>query len=281
MADQSDVENALVSLVANAVYPAGSDAPSAVIGPNGPVLWRVYRGWPTSAVLDADLAQGIAHATVVPGTTPIRNTTRFARVWQVVAPVAASLSVTVEVGVAVFSGVCTVGQLVGAVVDGAIFPYAVQASDSPATVASNLATLLRAAGWIVNYRGASLSVPAARLFAARVVSGATALQEIKRQQQQFQIALWCSDPLTRDAAAGLIDCALAAPQFITLADRSAAHLVFAGGLTRDQGANQTLYRRDFIYAAEYPTTLAEIEPAMLFGVAGLSANGAFVADLVG
>ena len=281
MADQSDVENALVALVANAVYPAGSDAASAVIGPNGPVVWRIYRGWPTSAVLDADLAQGIAHATVVPDTTPIRNTTRFPRVWQVVAPVAASLSVTVEVGVAVFSGVCAVGQLAGIVVDGAIIPYAVQASDSPATVASNLATLLRAAGWIVNYRGTSLSVPAARQFAARVVSGATALQEIKRQQQQFQIALWCSDPLTRDAAAGLVDCALAAPQFIGLADRSVAHLVFAGGTTRDQGANQTLYRRDFIYTAEYPTTLAEIEPAMLFGVAGLSANGAFVADLVG
>jgi hypothetical protein len=58
-------------------------------------------------------------------------------------------------------------------------------------------------------------------------------------------------------------------------------LIFAGGTTRDQGANQSLYRRDFIYTAEYPTTLAEIEPAMLFGVGGITANGEFVAGLAG
>ncbi len=281
MADQADVENALVAIVANALYPAGSAVASSVNGPSGPVVWRVYRGWPTSAVLDADLARGIAHATVVPDATTIRNTTRFPRVWQVVAPVAASLSVSVGEGTAIFSGSCAAGQLAGIAVDGAIFPYAVQPADSPATVASNLAALLRAAGWIVNYRGSSLSVPAAKLFTARVVSGAGALKEIKRQEQQFQISLWCADPLTRDVAAGFVDCALAEPQFVALADGSVAHLVFAGGATRDQGANQSLYRRDFIYAAEYPTTLAEIEPAMLFGVGDISANGAFVAGLAG
>ncbi|GAA5265099.1 hypothetical protein ACOSOMT5_P1524 [Acidiphilium sp. MT5] len=281
MADQSDVENALLSLVANALYPAGSDSLSSVHGPTGPVVWRVYRGWPPSAVLDADLARGVAHATVVPDAAPIHNTTRFPRIWQVVAPVAASLLVSVAAETAIFSGYCAAGQLAGIAVDGAIFPYAVQPTDTPATVASNLAALLRAAGWIVNYQGSSLSVPAARLFTARVVNGAGALQEIKRQKQQFQISLWCPDPLTRDVAAGLVDCALATPQFVALADGSVAHLVFSGGATRDQGANQSLYRRDFIYAAEYPTTLAEIEPAMLFGVGGITANGAFVAGLAG
>jgi hypothetical protein len=193
--------------------------------------------------------------------------------------VPATLAVTVGAQSASFAGQCAVGQLAGVAVNGALFPYAVQASDTPATVASNLAALLRHAGWLVNYAGTTVTVPGAAMFVARVVHGAGALQEIKRQSQDFSISLWCPDPVARDAIAPVIDEALAAQNFAALADGSYARLIYAGSETLDSAADATLYRRDLIYNAEYPTTLAQMTPAMLFGTAGFSANAEFVQNL--
>lgn len=281
MADQADVENALAALVANAIYPDGTGAASAVVGPAGAVTCRVYRGLPNGPTLEADLAAGAMHATVFAADTSVKNTTRFPRVWQEVAPVPASLSVTGGNRSAMFSGTCAAGQLAGIAVNGTIYPYAVQARDTPPTVASNLAAILRAAGWLVDYAGTTVTVPAATLFTARVVAGGNSLQEIKRQVQAFRVSLWCGDPATRDAAAYVVDRGLAAPNFIALADGSSGHASFSGGSTTDSGAQAALYRRDLIYAVEYPTTLAALTPAMLFGVGEITANGAFIAGLSG
>ena len=281
MADQADVEQALVALLANTLYPQGSAAPSVVTIDGITITLRIYRGMPNAPALDTDLAQRISHVTVFPSTNAIRNVTRYPRVWKAVAPVAASLLVSTSGTSASFSGSCALGQLTGIAVNGGIFPYAVQANDSPATVASNLASQIRAAGWIVAYSGTTLSVPGAHSLVARVVNGAQSLMEIKRQIQEFRVTLWCPDPASRDAAARLIDNALANPNFVALADGSFAHLKFAGSMTTDGGADAALYRRDFLYTAEYPTTLAELDPAMLFGVGGITADGAFIAGLSG
>lgn len=281
MADQADVENALVSLIATAAYPAGTAADSAIAGPAGPVTCRVYRGMPNAPSLEADLARGVMHATVFATPDPVRNVTRYPREWQEVRPVPATLEVAANATAATFSGSCAAGQLAGVALDGTIFPYAVQARDTPATVASNLAALLRAAGWIVNYAGSSIAVPGARRLEARVVAGGLALRELKRQIQGFRASLWCGDPLTRDAAAAVIDPALAAPQFIALADGTTARVRFVSVETTDKSIDAGLYRRDLIYDAEYPTTEAMVTPAMLFGVGGIEADGAFIAGISG
>lgn len=281
MADSSDVENALVALVANAVYPNGTASDSAMIGPAGPVACRIYRGMPNAPALDSDLLHGAVHVTVFTDATPVRNTTRFPRIWQEVAPAPATLNVSVAGITASFSGTCAAGQLAGIAVDGATFPYAVQARDTPPTVASNLAALLREAGWMVDYAGSSVSVPAARLFGARAVSGGLALQEIRRQEQRFRISLWSGDPATRDAGSRLIDAALAVPDFIALADGSSAWIRFAGVEVTDKSEDAALYRRDLIYTAEYPTTLAATAPALLFGTGGFEADGVFIAGISG
>jgi hypothetical protein len=275
MADQSDVETALVSVVANALYPNGVASASAL----GNVC-RVYRGYPSSPTLGPDLAAGVLHVTV-DGGAAVKNVTRYPRKWQIVAPVPATLEVSVGPQSASFSGICAAGQLAGVAVNGAIFPYAVQVNDSPATVASNLAALLRNSGWLVDYGGVTVTIPNAQLFTARVVNGANALQEIKRQVQDFDITLWCPSPTLRDAAAALIDDAVANLQFLALADGSSARIIFAGTEAEDTSANATLYKRTLRYSAEYPTTIAQLEPAMLFGVENLSANAAFVKSFQG
>jgi hypothetical protein len=273
MADQADVETALTALVANALYPGGTAAPSAI-----GATCRVYRGYPTAPALDADLAAGIVHV-CVNAATPVRNVTRYPRIWQTVTPVPATLLVTVNGQSASFSGTCVAGQLAGVAVNGALFPYAVLASDTPATVASNLAAQLRAAGWLVDYAGTTITVPAATSFTVRVVNGAGALQEIKRQVQDFRMTMWCPDPATRDAAAPVIDLALAAQNFISLSDGSCGRLIFAGTVAEDGAADATLYRRDLTYSVEYPTTLAQMTPAMLFGSTSFSPDGVFAETL--
>jgi hypothetical protein len=270
MADQADVEAALAALVANALYPNGTAAASVT----GAVyrVYRVYRGYPASPVLDADLAAGVVHVSVVPAGGEVRNVTRYPRVWREVAPVTALLSVAVNGVSAVFSGNCAVGQLAGVLVNDAAFPYAVQANDSPATVASNLAAQIRTAGWIVDYAGSTLGVPGADRFTARMVTGAGALQEIRRQVQEFKISMWCPDPAARDAVAPVIDLALGQVSFMPLADGSFGRVRFAGVTASDGSADADLYRRDLIYAVEYPTTLAQITPAMLFGTLATTVN---------
>jgi hypothetical protein len=274
MADQADVESALAAVIANALYPNGTAMPSAV-----GALCRIYRGYPAAPSLDADLAAGTVNVSVVAAEGPVRNVTRYPRQWIATAPVAAVLSVAVAKGMATFSGVCAVGQLAGVLVDDAVFAYAVQGNDSPATVASNLGALLRTGGFLVDYVGASVGVPGAARFVARVVAGAGALQEIKRQVQEFRITLWCPGPAARDAVAPVIDDLLAGLSFLPLADGSSARLIFAGSTAQDNAADATLYRRDLIYSAEYPTTLALQTPSMLFGTAAMSVAGAIVETL--
>src|SRR5580698_5264283 len=126
MADQADVETALAAIVANALYPNGTEAPSAVGN-----LCRVYRGYPTTQSLDADLAVGILNISVSGAESGLKNVTRYPRRWVSVAPVVPVLSVAVVRQSATFSGSCAVGQLAGVMVNDTLFPYAVQPNDSP------------------------------------------------------------------------------------------------------------------------------------------------------
>ncbi len=274
MADQADVEMALAALIANTLYPNGTASPSVTN-----TLYRVYRGYPSGPVLDAELAAGIVHISVAPAGGEVRNVTRYPRIWREVAPVSKKMSVFVNGVSAAFSGICAVGQLAGVMVNNTPFPYAVQSMDRPVTVASNLAAQIREAGWIVEYSGSQLSVPGASQFTARVVEGAGAVQEIKRQAQDFKISTWCPDPLTRDIVVPVIDLALASTNFIPLVDGSFGWLRFSGVSTSDASADTQLYRRDLIYTVEYPSLIAQLNPAMLFSDVSVSVNNVALANL--
>jgi hypothetical protein len=258
MADQSDVEIALVALAASALYPDGTSA-SSVPGPD----CLIYPGWPTSAALDSDLAAGRINVTVFPMPEPGRNTTRYRQHWRGAA-IRAGLTASVA-GVAVtFGGTANAGQLAGLLVDGASYVYRTQTGDTPEIVAAQLATSARA-DRIVNLAGAVLTVPGAGRITARVVADMPVVQELRRQEQGFRIACWCPTPATRDASASAIDLCLAGSQFIGLADGTEGRLRYHGSLVFDQSENVLLYRRDLIYDVEYATTLTAIQPAMLFG----------------
>lgn len=269
MADQSDVEQALVSAVSAALYPAGANAGSAI----GSVC-RIYRGWPNAAALEADLAAGRVNVTVFPIDGSARNTTRWAREWSVV-PVSPALSVAVDGQTATFAGNAGAGQLAGMLVDGKSYVYRTQPGDTPALAAAALAASVRA-DRVAQLAGSSVTVPGATRLVARAVADAVEMQEMRRQEQGFRVSIWCGTPGSRDAACALIDAALAGTAFLALPDGSAGRLRYRGTATMDRLQDAELYRRDLLYAVEYPTMLSGIVPAMLFGDLGLNDETIFV-----
>jgi hypothetical protein len=261
MADESDVETALVSLAAAALYPNGTGAPS-VPGPD----CRVYRGWPNASALNADLAAGLINVTIFPVhgiTAHARTTTRYAPVWSV-QPVQPTLTVTVSGANVTFGGAADLGQVAGILISGQGYSYRTQVGDSPALVAANLAESIRATT-IVTVSGSTLTIPNVGILQARVVADATAQQEIRRQELNFRVTCWCPTPATRDVSATAIDISLAQVPFISLPDGSLARMTYYGTAVLDQSENALLYRRDLLYRVEYPTMLTASQPAMLFG----------------
>ncbi len=264
MADQFDVENALVGLSSTALYPNGPGASSVP-----QVDCRIYRGWPNATALDNDLRAGIVNVTVYPGQGAGRVTTRYHQEWTA-EPAAPTLTATVSGLTVIFGGSAAIGQLAGVLVDGRAYPYRTQAGDTPAAVAANLAAAARV-DQIVQLSAATLTIPGAGRLLARVVANAPAQKEVRRQTQTFRITCWCPTPATRDAAAVTIDQALAQMAFIGLADGTQGHMTYAGTTVFDQSQDALLYRRDLLYAIEYATLMSAAQPAMLFGEIDINA----------
>ena len=261
MADESDVETTLVSLSFAALYPNGTNFPS-VAGPD----CRIYRGWPNSAALDADLTAGRINVTVFPVPGHVRTTTRYTQIRPGRAA-QATLTASVSGTAVTLGGSAALGQVVGIRVNGIggqSYAYRTQVGDSPTLVAANLAALARA-NTIVQLSGPTLTIPGAGDLIARVVADASAQQEVRRQEQVFRITCWCPTPTFRDAAATAIDLALAQSVFINLADGSMGKVTYAGTTVFDQSQDALLYRRDLLYQIEYPTITTASQPAMLFG----------------
>ena len=278
MADQFDVENAIVAAITATLYPNGATAPS-VIG-SGAVTIRVYRGWPVSAALHADLADGIVNVSVFPSGEP-RDTSRYPTNWNVTTATTPTLTVSVAATAVTFDGTTAAGQMAGIALDGDTYIYPVQAGDTTALVAAALAAQITAAGRLVQIAGATVTIPSAMKLFARVEQSQNAYRETRRQRQSFRVSCWCPEPLLRDQVVSAIDAAMAGTSFLPLADGTSARITLAGGATIDQSENASLYRRDVIYAADYATTLTAAQPAMVFGTGTLSSPAGTLSPLLG
>lgn len=268
MADQADVETALVSLAAATLYPNGPDQPS-VPGPD----CRIYRGWPNAAALDGDLSAGRINVTVFPTSDPSQLTTRFAEQW-LGTPVTPGLAVAVQGGSVTLSGSADPGQVAGILADEHAYVYRTQAGDTPALVAANLAAQARA-DWMVMLAGPAVTLHGPARVIARVAADASVLKEIRRQEQGFRITCWCPTPASRDVTATTIDQALAGITFLDMPNSTRARIIYNGTAVFDQSQDALLYRRDLLYRVEYPTIVAAIQPSMLFGDLSLSAGRFF------
>lgn len=250
MADISDVSAALVSLIAQTLYPNGTGQQS-VAG----LSVMVYAGWPTADTLDKDLRTGKAHVSVFPTATE-RNTTRYMKQWVPVTTPVQTLILTINGQAITISGTVAVPQIVMAMVDYLPYVYVVQAGDTLTSIATGLAALIPGATSL----GAVVTVPASVILtAARVGATGTSIMEIRRQERVMQLSIWSETPAHRDAVAQPVDVALANTSFLTMADQTQARLIYKGSRIDDSQQKAKLYRRDLLYSVEYATTISETE----------------------
>jgi hypothetical protein len=256
--DLSDVEAALAAAVAGAVYPKGAEG-----APAPGLACRVYRGWPTAAALEADLAAGIAHVTVQSMPAGFRDMTRFLGEWQGAAP-PVTLTATVAGETVTFAGDPAPGQVAGVRVDGVPHAYRVRQGDTPGVIAAVLAALIRTVR-PAELHGDGILLPGGLGIVARVADGVGGT-ELRRQRAGFRVTAWCPDPASRDRVAGCVDGALAAIQFLDVGGWG-CWLRLSGGSVLDAGSVAGVWRRDLLYGVEYPTVVDSTLPSMLFGVA--------------
>ena len=264
MPDQSDVASSLAIAATNALYPNSTAFPSAL-----GVVCRVYRGYPTGAALDAELAGGKVDVSITPVDGSYRNTTRYLPDL-VSTPATPRLTVSATGNTVTFAGTADVAQLAGVLVDCRSYVYRTTGNDSPATVAANIGVLVRA-DRPANLSGQSVSFPGAYRVVARTAADTADTTELRRQSEEFRMTIWAPSAALRDAAGALLDATLAAVPFLDVCD-TACRLQASGSTSSDASQSAGLYRRDLLWSVEYPTTVTTNCPAMLFGT--LTDNGA-------
>jgi hypothetical protein len=265
MADISDVEQALADMVTTVLYPAGPSQ-SSIIG----MLCRVYRGWPNSATLSADLSAGTVNITVLSDNDSGRTTTRYLPERQIQTAQPGALTAVAGQTINIF-GSPTVGDVIGALIDGSAYAYRVQSGDTVGLVASNLAQLIQGNA-PATAQMSVITVPGARSITMRVVHDGSVSFESRRQEKDVRIISWCPTPQIRDSVSSVIDAAIDRNSFIVLPDDTNARVIYRQTASYDQAQNALLYRRDLIYTAEYPTVTLTQQPSMLFGASDLNSN---------
>lgn len=251
MADLADVSRALVALVAQTAYPAGTSQPSIS---GQPV--KVYAGWPNPAQLADDLTNGKLHASIFPRAVKTTDTARSK--WRTVTPAAHSLTLTVADQTITVGGTVATPQNASLVIDGAAYPYAVQVGDTLTSIATALAALI-SADQPATSAGPVVTIPGARDISPRVGGVAMRLREVRRQDQEFLITVWANCYDSRDPLAAAIDATLADTNRITLPDGSFGTLRSRplANSWDDSGQKERIYRRDLCCWIEYSTTVAQ------------------------
>ena len=205
MADQSDVETALVSAITAMLYPNGSSSAGLLAQ-----TVKIYRGWPNTASLRTDLAARTLNVTVFPLPHTSRNTTRWAEGLIQASTVTPSLTVSVSGTSATFAGSADTGQLAGLLVDQLAVVHRTVTADTPELVAASLAQLI-CTQRIALASGATVTVPGAALLLGRVVADQPVLRWTRSQLQQFRDQLLVPGPgLARQRCRGDRRCAVVA-----------------------------------------------------------------------
>jgi hypothetical protein len=267
LADLSDVENALVTLIMATLYPQGINGASAI----GAAAF-VSRGWPLATQLDAVVAANQVEITVFSDPGMTRDTSRYWPFPAQTGSVLPTISATVAGNLVKLGGIITAGNVVGIQAGAPVQAYAtaVLSTDTLATLAARLAGLISGA----TVQGAEIVMPATVNLQAAVMVPNTSATEVRRQDQGLRLTVWAPSPALRDTTASLIDQAIAAlrdingnlTRFLTILPGETGPIRYLRTYVDDKPQKAGVWRRDLLYHVEYPTTAIETDPAMLFGV---------------
>jgi hypothetical protein len=317
MADSSDVEIALAALVGGVLFPggvqgvggfdiaaAGGWSMAGAYGTAAPqssaagLPIRVYRGWPTVQQLDADLAVGTAHVSIIKGTGMGRVAQGVLDDEKQFPGPPPTISATVSGYTVTLAGTPAPYTLIGLLLDRQGYVWTVQATDTLLTIAAGLAAqisgtdLITPGGLdITDLLGSPITTDevvtvteqpngAVTLIfgttdpiVTRVETFGVSVRRSRQQTEQFKVTCWAPTPATRDSIGKFVDGALADLRWLPLADQ-VAWILWAGSRNDDVPSKAALWRRDLNYNVLYYTTVIRVAPPMLFGVQVLLINGA-------
>lgn len=258
---QAEVETALATMALTAITISPPPPPYTE-----PFPWpvRAHRGWPLPASLSASLVAGCLTVTTRAKAGTWRDTTRWPAEWRTETN-APTLAASVTDDTAFFAGTGGAGQVVGVACDGQSWSYRCRDGDTPALAAASLAQLIRPTRLAIA-SGGTLRLPGATDLMARTGADAVASRELRRQQQVFEVTLWCAAPEVRDWAGGLLDLAITETPFLGV-DGEACRMLGEGCADDDGSEVARLYKRVVQLRVEYPTLEYMVQPMMLFGVA--------------
>ncbi len=247
MADISDVLTAAAQTIAAAIYPSGTSSPSAT-----GAATRIYPGWPAPQQLDTDLAAGTVNVSVYP--LPSEKTESLVNLnaaTQSIAAAGTTLSVsgaTVTVG-----GSPKIGDVAVIGKNYTSYAYAVTSTDTTATIAAQLASLIggTASGSVVTAPSGTFDLT------ALVSTPGTMLQPMRRINRMVQITCWAPTPALRDATAKLVDAGLWNAERLTMPDGTSCGITYQTSPMTDMLERVNLYRRDIIVQAQFVTTQTE------------------------
>jgi hypothetical protein len=248
MADLSEVENALVTLVASAIYPNGVGQPTTI-----GVKARIFPGWPQPGTLDADIAAGNVNISIFPMNGMERNTTRYPQQWIETTRQVPTVTATVSGVTLTLGGTPTGGNYVTVIAGQTAQTYILVAGYSLVIAATAVAALFPGATALGNV--VTFPPPLMGRLTARVSAPSTVFKELKRQQRAFMVTIWAATPALRVAAASVVDPAMAAVDFVTLPDLTSAWLLYHKQDDVDRSETRSIYCRDLVYWVEYATTL--------------------------
>jgi hypothetical protein len=217
---------------------------------------KLFRGWPVSADLDADLTAGLANISIFPPPGLERNTTRYPRQKSRLAKPVHTLTANVSGNTITVGGTVATPQNVIALCGTKFaFPYSVQANDTLATIATNLAALIATQFPGTSATGTTINVAGnPGILRARIASTAQVATEQSLQEKTYWITCWCPTPAMRDILAPAIDVALKQLNFMVVGtEQSRARIRYARSNTSDEGQKVQIYRRDLVYTVEFGT----------------------------
>lgn len=251
MADVEDVLAALADLATTALYSGGTSV-------TGDAL-RIYPGWPSATQLETDLRSGVAHVNVFPMDAE-RNVSRYSKYeWEDSSVPDPTITVTVD-GTNSFTlgGTVSPSENVAVIVNwasgGGSFVHPAVDGDTLSSIASSLASALSTGGIPASANGSEVTLTGATSLEVRVGVKGRVQREVRRQERWLQLILWANTPDQRARIGRVLDAALAAPNFISLADGSAGRMIYRGSPFIDRFQKEEAFRRDWRLTVEFGTT---------------------------
>ena len=246
MADLTDVENVLVNLASQAIYPNGTGSPSVANCDTA-----IFAGWPVPADLDAQLAANKCFVSVYPLEIET-NTTRFPIDWEVISIDTPTITTSITNNQLTISGTIsqTVSQTLIVVNNGTAYNYTVQNNDTLNSIASNISGLISESSALNNV----ITIPGSHKLSCNISVPAVASQEVRRQIKTFQVTVWAPTQSVRTSIASAIDILFSQNYRIVMPDNYYAKLRYVRSHEVDITTKQLCFRRDLFFQVEYATT---------------------------